>query len=246
MTADQRSDFSKSARPLLPQRFGFFEPLRLVNRMQHVARRSNLGPTKSEIGENDLEASMFPYTPSIEARALHEAAESGLPIKLIDVRSTQEYAYGHAAGAISMPLDSIEPDHIASTFGKGAGTTDPVYLICTSGIRAEQAARKLEHLGLHNLVLVDGGTQSWQSNGLPMQRTSRMPSLESQVQIAVGVLLLVILAKAMLLHPVFYVLLGVVGAALIAVGLTARYCLTALMSRMPWNRAPAADLSASG
>lgn len=189
---------------------------------------------------------MFSYTPSIEARALREAAESGLPVKLIDVRSQQEFANGHAEGAISMPLDSIKPDHIIAAFGKGAGTTDPVYLMCTSGIRAEQAARKLENLGLNNLVLVDGGTQSWESGGLPMQRTSRMPSLESQTQIAVGVLLLAILAKAMLLHPVFYVLVAMVGAGMIAVGLTARYSLTTLISRMPWNRAPSADLSASG
>jgi len=189
---------------------------------------------------------MFTYTPSIAARALHESTERGQPIKLVDVRSPQEYADGHVAGAISMPLDSIRPHHIVAAFGQGAGTTDTLYLMCTSGIRAEQAARRLEHFGLDNLVLVDGGMQSWQSNGLPMQRTSRMPSLESQVQIAVGVLLLAILAKAMLLHPVFYVLLAAVGVGMIAVGLTARNSLTMLMSRMPWNRTLAADLSTSG
>ena len=189
---------------------------------------------------------MFSYTPAIKARALHEAAESGQPIKLIDVRSLREFADGHAKSAISMPLDSLQPNQIAAVFGKGAGTTEPVYLICASGMRAEQAAHKLKNLGLSNLVLVDGGTQSWQSCGLPMQRTSRVPSLESQTQIAIGVLLLAILAKATLLHPVFYVLIPVVGAGMITAGITASYSLTALIAHMPWNRAQSMDLSTSG
>lgn len=189
---------------------------------------------------------MFSYTPSIQARDLHAAAESGQAPKLIDVRSPPEYADGHARGAISMPLDSLEPDYIAAVLGKGAGTSEPLYLMCASGIRAEQAARKLENLGLNNLVLVDGGTQSWQSSGLPMQRTSRMPPLESQAQIAVGFLLLAILAKAMLLHPVFYALIALLGAGMIVAGITARCSLTTLISRMPWNRAAPADLSTSG
>ena len=189
---------------------------------------------------------MFSYTPSIAARALHEAAESGQTVKLIDVRSPPEYAEGHARGAISMPLGSIEPSRIAAVFGQGAGVTEPVYLMCASGIRAEQAARKLKNLGLRKVVMVDGGIQSWLSSGLPMQRTSRIPSIESQAQIAVGVLLLAILAKAMLLHPVFYVLIAVVGAGMIAAGISARVSLTALMSRLPWNRAPSMDLPTSG
>lgn len=189
---------------------------------------------------------MFSYTPAIEARALHEAAEGGQPVHLIDVRGSREYADGHAKRAISMPLDKLEPNHITAVFGRGAGTTEPVYLICTSGIRAEQAAHKLKTLGLDNLMLVDGGMQSWQSSGLPMLRTSRIPSLESQAQIAVGILLLAILAKAMLLHPVFYALIAVVGAGMIAAGINARRPLTALISRMPWNRTPSMDLSTSG
>ena len=79
-----------------------------------------------------------------------------------------------------------------------------------------------------------------------MQRTSRVPSLESQTQIAVGVLLLAILAKATLLHPVFYALIPVVGAGMITAGITARYSLTALIARMPWNRAQSMGLSTSG
>lgn len=186
---------------------------------------------------------MFSYTRSIQAEALHAASRARQTVRLIDVRSPSEYANGHAKGAVSIPFDRLQPDRITTIFGPGAGTEEPVYLISESGFRAEQALHKLENLGLNNLMLVDGGAQAWRARGLPMQRSSSMPSLESQAQMAVGLLLLAILAKAMLLHPAFYALIALLGMGLIVAGISARGSLTALISRMPWNRNPSADPS---
>jgi hypothetical protein len=59
-------------------------------------------------------------------------------------------------------------------------------------------------------------------------------------------LLLLVLGKATLLHPAFYLLVGVIAVGLIGTGLTARGSLTALMARMPWNRRAADPLASAG
>mgnify|MGYP000117887857 CR=1 FL=1 len=55
---------------------------------------------------------------------------------------------------------------------------------------------------------------------------------------ALGMLIVLLLAKGILLHPLFYVLTGLLGSGLIVSGLTARCGLAALLARMPWNRRP--------
>jgi hypothetical protein len=84
--------------------------------------------------------------------------------------------------------------------------------------------------------LVEGDTSAWTEQGLPLKRTSRQLSLEHQTQIALGVVLLVMLAKGTLLHPFFLALIGLLAVGLIAAGVTARCGLAALLARMPWNR----------
>ena len=157
---------------------------------------------------------------------------------LIDVRSPAEYADGHAAGAVSMPMDKLDRMWVRARLGEDAGNGEPLHLICASGLRAQQAADKLKGQGLANLVLVDGGTEAWARQRLPMQRPGGVMPMERQTQIAVGVLILVLLTKGMLLHPLFYALTGLLGIGLIVAGVTARCGLASVLARMPWNRSP--------
>ena len=174
--------------------------------------------------------------PNIDPRNLHRLMARGQAVHLVDVRTPAEYADGHAPGARSLPLDRVDAQRIRETLDAEAGEKQPIYLICASGVRAEQAAARLHAQGLQRLVLVEGGTQAWARQRLPLQRQSRLPSLERQTQIAVGALILLLLAKASLLHPAFYALTGLLGAGLLVAGITGRCGLTALLARMPWNR----------
>ena len=84
---------------------------------------------------------------------------------LIDVRSTQEYAAGHPAGAVNVPL--LEPDEdtgqmmpnpdfmrvIQANFPSDA----PLLLSCQSGGRSGRAARMLETFGYRDVTNVVGG-----------------------------------------------------------------------------------------
>ena len=181
---------------------------------------------------------MIDSIPVTDPVKLHSQMRAGRPVHLVDVRSPAEYADGHAAGACSIPIDELDATHLKSRLGNDAGSAEPLHLICTSGLRAAQAARKLRAQGLHNLVLVEGGTDAWSQQRLPLQRATAGVSLARQTQIALGVLIVLMLAKGVLLHPLFYVLTGLLGIGLIVSGLTARCGLTALLARMPWNRNP--------
>ena len=174
--------------------------------------------------------------PTIEPTALHQVMARGNSSILLDVRSASEFADGHAEGAVNLPLEQADAGGVKRLLGADAGSGHPLYLICASGRRAALAADNLRSQGLENLTLVDGGTQAWKTHRLPMRRESKLPSLERQTQIALGVVLLALLAKGSFLHPLFFGLTGLLGVGLIVAGLTAQCALTSLLARMPWNR----------
>jgi rhodanese-related sulfurtransferase len=172
----------------------------------------------------------------LDPRSVWNTLESGAPAMLVDVRTRAEFYDGHALGAESIPLDEISRDRLNSLAGPAGIDETVVYLLCASGERARQAASKLSQQGLNNIVVVDGGTQAWREHKLPTRRTSRLPSLERQTQIALGLMLLLIVVKGAVLHPLFYLLTAMVAIGLIVAGVSARCSLTALLARMPWNR----------
>lgn len=167
---------------------------------------------------------------------VHLKHKNDLPMQLVDVRSAAEFADGHAVGAISIPLDELNIQTLKSRWGATELETLSLYLLCQSGVRAEQAANRLQQQGLDKLVVVEGGTSAWQSEGLPMKRTSNLPSLERQTQIAIGGLLMLILIKGLVLHPVFFGLIGIMAVGLIIAGVTEKCTLTGLIARLPWNQ----------
>lgn len=177
--------------------------------------------------------------PTVAPRVLHERLVNGHQENLVDVRSAVEFEDKHAQGAVSIPLDQLDIPTLRSRLGSGIGDSQTLHLICTSGIRAEQAARQLAAGGMRNVAVVTGGTDAWSSQALPTARTNKAISLARQTQIALGVLIVIMLAKGMLLHPVFYGAIGLLGIGLVMSGITARCGLEALLVRMPWNRGSA-------
>lgn len=96
----------------------------------------------------------------LEARPAVEAAYS----QLVDVRTPEEYKMGHARRARNIPLDIL-----SSSFDK-IEKNEPVYLICRTDNRSRQAAKILSDAGFGQVVVITGGTQAWESNGLPMEK----------------------------------------------------------------------------
>jgi rhodanese-related sulfurtransferase len=83
---------------------------------------------------------------------------------LVDVREPNEWAAGHAAGAVHIPLGRL-----ASRAAELPADV-PVYLICAHGNRSKVAAQLLQRAGFARPVNVRGGTAAWMRAGLPMAR----------------------------------------------------------------------------
>lgn len=83
--------------------------------------------------------------------------------QFVDVRTAEEYAGGHAARAVNIPLDTLAAK--VDTLEKN----EPVYLICQTGNRSRKAADVLKTAGFKTIYNVTGGTVAWKEASLPME-----------------------------------------------------------------------------
>ena len=181
---------------------------------------------------------------TITPEALQGLRERGEAVELIDVRTPVEFREVHADLARNVPLSGLDPAAVTSA---RAGRPDaPLYVICQSGSRGRQACEKFLAAGFANVVNVEGGTRAWAECGLPVARGQKAISLERQVRIAAGALVLVGAALGYFVHPAFVGLSAFVGAGLLFSGLTDTCGMGLLLARMPWNRVAAPCTVADG
>ena len=171
--------------------------------------------------------------PTISPRQLADLCESG-KIDLLDVRTPVEFRELHATDARNVPLDRLDP--VAVMQARNASKEEPLYLICRSGSRGRQACEKFRAAGFPDVVNVEGGTLAWAECGLPVVRGKKAISLERQVRIAAGLLVLLGALLGWLVHPAFVGLAAFVGAGLVFAGITDTCGMGMLLARMPWNQ----------
>ena len=174
-------------------------------------------------------------TNTIALAKFRQLMEHGGPLNIIDVRTPGEFARVHATGARLIPLDELDPAAIAIEYPY---RDDPIYVICQSGGRAAKACQRLQEAGVAHVYCIEGGTTAWEKMGLPVEHgAAGVISLERQVRIAAGTLVLLGSALAWRIHPAFLAIPAFVGSGLLFAGIT-DYCgMGRLLSRMPWNRA---------
>ncbi|TWT73016.1 rhodanese-like domain-containing protein [Allorhodopirellula solitaria] len=155
-------------------------------------------------------------------------------VDLIDVRTPMEFRGVHAAPARNMPLDGLDPQ--AAIAARTAAAEEPVYVICKAGSRGAKAQQKFIDAGFTDVINIDGGTDAWVAAGLPVVRGKQTMSLERQVRIAAGSIVLVGALLALLVHPAFAGVCAFVGAGLMFAGITDTCAMGMLIARMPWNQ----------
>ncbi len=168
----------------------------------------------------------------IQAAQLNTDLQSGKRVALIDVRTPAEHGEVHIPGSHLMPLDRLDPAAVKVA----AGQADQCVLVCRSGKRAEQAYQKLQATGCGNLSILEGGVTAWESAGLSVNRGEKAISLERQVRIAAGLLVLTGVILGTWVHPGFYGLSAFVGAGLTFAGITDWCGMAMLLAKMPWNQ----------
>jgi rhodanese-related sulfurtransferase len=171
-------------------------------------------------------------TATISPKQLADLRAAGQAIDLIDVRTPVEFREIHVDFARNVPLDRLDAPSVQQARGKAA---EPLYVICRSGSRGKQACERLAAAGV-NVINVEGGTLAWDAAGLPVVRGQKAISLERQVRIVAGFLVLVGAVLAMVVHPYFAGLSAFVGAGLMFAGITDTCGMAMLLARMPWNQ----------
>ena len=152
------------------------------------------------------------------------------PALLVDVRSGSEFASGHIPGAINIPMDQIEArlDDLDLNL--------PIILICQSGKRARMTAGLLEPCQ-RKIAVLEGGTKAWIQAGFPVVASVRTRwSLERQVRLGAGLLVLAGAVLALTANPRWVFLSGFVGLGLTFAGLSDICAMGIILEKMPWNR----------
>lgn len=162
-------------------------------------------------------------------------------LRLLDVRTPAEFQAAHVPFAENWPLESLDPAAIVAACG--GASNGPVYVICQKGGRGANACAKLLAAGLREVVNVEGGTSAWEEAGLPVVRGKKTISLERQVRIAAGLLVLTGSILGYFVHPYWIGLAAFVGAGLTFAGITDTCGMGMVLARMPWNQVAATPTS---
>ncbi|MEO2036160.1 MAG: rhodanese-like domain-containing protein [Planctomycetaceae bacterium] len=155
-------------------------------------------------------------------------------VDIIDVRTPLEFREVRAVRARNIPLDVLDPYSLMKA--RNGSADEPLYLICKGGTRGARAQKKFIDAGFTNVINVEGGTEAWVNAGLPVVRGRKSISLERQVRIAAGFIVLVGALLGLFVHPYFAGISAFVGAGLIFAGITDTCAMGMLIAKMPWNQ----------
>lgn len=169
-------------------------------------------------------------TTTIHPDELQQKLDANEPMRLVDVRTPGEYGAEHLPESELMPLDQLD----ANAFGDNGDT--PIYLLCRTGRRAGEAYEALAAAGVSNARVIEGGLEACKQQNLPVIKGRGTISLERQVRIGAGGLVLLGVLLGWLAHPGFYGLSAFVGAGLMFAGITDWCGMAMMLARMPWNR----------
>ena len=172
-----------------------------------------------------------PITTTTACVSAHDLAEqlATRQVSVIDVREPMEFANGHIAGSLNVPL---------SRLGQADLPSGPLVLVCQSGNRSSQGLRQLLERGHpHNVNDLAGGLPHWQQAGFPLRKLKNAPlPLMRQVQIAAGSLILLGLILSTTVAPAWIALTWLVGTGLTVAGISGFCGMARLLAVMPWNK----------
>ncbi len=152
-------------------------------------------------------------------------------VKLLDVRSALEFEEFHIADSLNVPIDML-----ASKL-KDLSQTDETYIVlCRTGSRSAMAADMLIQSGIRSVKMMQGGIVSWQKEKLPVIKGEAAISLERQVRIIAGSLVLLGILLSIFAHWAFIWISIWVSCGLIFAGITNNCLMGMLLMNLPYNK----------
>lgn len=83
-------------------------------------------------------------------------------VKVVDIRTSQIFKQGHILHSKNIPW--LGQDEQAFK----AFQNEPLIIVCQQGQQAARLAEKLQNQGFQEVLVLDGGLSSWQTENLPL------------------------------------------------------------------------------
>lgn len=153
---------------------------------------------------------------------------------VVDVRMPSEYATAHIPGSINIPLPEVA-NHISSLTSLDV---DKILLVCQSGQRATSCHKTFDGSNV-TVEVYEGGLSAWQATGGAVIEGRQKWSLERQVRLAAGSIVLTSIIASTKIPKAKYVA-GFIGAGLTFAAVSNTCGMAAALSRLPYNQEPEA------
>lgn len=101
----------------------------------------------------------------VTVEGLKRLLDEGAPLKLVDVRESEEYAEGSLPGALHVPRGFLE-----LRIEERARRDETVVLYCAGGTRSALAAKTLLGMGYQDVRSLAGGYARWSDAALPTEK----------------------------------------------------------------------------
>lgn len=179
-----------------------------------------------------------PPTTTISASEFKQQKQSPeSKLQVIDLRTHAEVESEFLPDCAHFPLQTLNSEELRDYLEKqGHDSSQPLYLLCASGQRAAKAAEQLQGDLDNPLVIVEGGMNALKQQGIDIAKgAGNVISLERQVRIAAGSLVVIGVILGTAVNPGFYGLSAFVGAGLVFAGVTDSCGMGMVLARMPWN-----------
>lgn len=83
--------------------------------------------------------------------------------KFVDVREADEFEKEHIADSVNLPLSKLDEE-----LKKLKNKSQPLVIVCASGQRARNAAKKLKSNNFEEVYVMTGGINAWKEAKLPL------------------------------------------------------------------------------
>jgi glyoxylase-like metal-dependent hydrolase (beta-lactamase superfamily II)/rhodanese-related sulfurtransferase len=167
----------------------------------------------------------------ISPRDASSLLEQDPQTKILDVRSALEFSQVHIEHSLNIPIDMI-----SAKINELSQSKQNYLVLCHTGNRAAMAADMLIQSGIHTVKVMEGGIIRWQKEKLPVIKGQGGMSLERQVRLIAGSLVLLGIMMSWLLHWAFIFVSVFVSSGLIYAGLTDNCLMGMLLMKLPYNK----------
>lgn len=182
------------------------------------------------MAEIAVEEKVYPW---VRAQDIIQEGKVRTDFQVIDVRTPAEFGEVHVPGAINIPLADI-PGHLSELRAKSEER--PMVLMCRTQNRIKLVYDQFQQAGVNNCHLLEGGITAWKAAGHPIVEGQRAISLEGQVRMVAGALIVLGTILGVAVNPWFLAVPAGVGAGLFHAGYTDSCLMGTILAKLPFNR----------